>query len=83
MYVLSLVIRSKLPESPDCASPPSTPGASVSYNSTSYGSTATYTCDDGFMETGGDVSVSCDTEDWIGTPLTCSLVGNTFCIPVL
>ncbi|HJL00732.1 MAG TPA: EGF domain-containing protein [Polyangiaceae bacterium LLY-WYZ-15_(1-7)] len=56
----------------DCGSLPSPTNGSVSFSSTTFGSIASYSCDSGFMMTGGDVARTCQAEGtWSGNAPMC------------
>lgn len=60
----------------DCSDPPSFSGVTTNFTTTTHGSTAAYSCDVGYVEDSGDVSISCDAGVWTGTPLQCTTASN-------
>ncbi|XP_067662480.1 sushi, von Willebrand factor type A, EGF and pentraxin domain-containing protein 1-like [Haliotis asinina] len=57
----------------DCGTPPAVLYASVVATTTTYGSTATYTCNKGFLYRSGSTTISCQTNGkWSTSALKCS-----------
>ena len=61
----------------DCLSPPIPIDVVANYTSTTHGSIIGYSCLTGYEVISGDSSVECDNGSWIGTPLNCSIIGNS------
>jgi hypothetical protein len=59
----------------DCSSPSDTGNGTVSYSSTTFSSSATYSCNEGFY-TKDSVTVTCGNGAWDGSVPVCTIYGN-------
>ena len=60
----------------DCNAPPTSYGVTSNFTTTTHGSSVEYSCNYGYETIGGYTILECDSGVWIGTPLTCSLIGK-------
>ena len=61
----------------DCGDAPGISNGEVTFSSTSFGSTATYSCDAGY-ELVGEATTTCESSgQWIGTVPVCRLIPTT------
>ena len=60
----------------DCNTPPTSPGVTSNFTTTTHGSSVEYSCNYGYEAAGGETILECDSGVWIGTLLTCSLIGK-------
>ena len=56
----------------DCGNPPDIPNGVITANDTSLGSTAQYTCNDGYILLGGATRICESTDMWSGTEPACA-----------
>lgn len=61
----------------DCGTPVFSTGVKANYTNTTYLSTVTYSCKEGYKYTSGDLISTClDTRVWNGTAVVCTIVGK-------